>query len=92
MTLSRHDGLSVSQSISGSQDHVRVIDSNTCAPTERFRYLPPVWNQLPIIPSILVGVALCQILLAHSTGLTSWKGGGFACLDHRRADPSVLVH
>lgn len=28
-------------------------------------------------PAVLVGVALLQLTLAHTVGLTPWKGGGF---------------
>lgn len=30
-----------------------------------------------LAPGILVAVALVQLLLAHTVGLSSWKGGGF---------------
>lgn len=35
------------------------------------------WIERWLVPSILVGVALLQITLAHTANLSPWKGGGF---------------
>jgi hypothetical protein len=35
------------------------------------------WIERWLVPSILVGVALLQLTLAHTANLSPWKGGGF---------------